>query len=89
MHRSGLKNQSLRMCLLVALTLTLISPGESPGQNYSRDDVAGEQPDVIGPVLPGREPAKQNGASEGRQDVLDWETGRGRSYVMPAAEVLT
>ena len=76
MHRSGLKNQSLRMCLLVALTLTLISPGESPGQNYSRDDVAGEQPDVIGPVLPGREPAKQNGASHGRQDVLDWETGR-------------
>jgi hypothetical protein len=44
--------------------------------------------DMVGPVLPGKEPRERSATPEGRNSNLNWETGDGRSYLIPSAEIL-
>lgn len=63
-----------------ALALALLMPGVSFGQDGTSaapSSPASPQADLIGPAAP-----------EGSTQRLNWETGAGRSYVIPAAELI-
>ena len=72
----------------MAFVLTLGMPGDGGAGVLSQngDQEAGRRK-LIGPVLPGQEESQQGKTSNGA-DTLNWETGAGRSYVIPAAEIL-
>ena len=78
--------------LLCAATITVIAsvlgaPGESRSQNPSQEAEPPDHQVLIGPVLPGKDTHAQDGKSD-TANVLNWETGAGRSYVIPAVEIL-
>jgi len=73
--------------IIWALVLVLSAPNESLSQGSSQDGDPPVTQDVIGPVMPAKEADKRGRTSEGAQ-TLNWETGAGRSYIIPAAEIL-
>jgi hypothetical protein len=68
--------------LVSVLTLTGTSAADVAAQNGEDAEDRG----FIGPVLPGKEPSERTQTQKDNR--LHWETGAGRSYLIPAAEVL-
>ena len=73
--------------MVTAVALVLGAPGESRSQNPSQEGEPPDQQVLIGPVLPGKETHAPDGKSDAA-NILNWETGAGRSYVIPAVEIL-
>lgn len=65
-----------------------------PGPGLAQSQIAQEaddnrHPSLIGPANHTGHPLEHSTATEGRAGSLDWESGRNRSYLIPAAEILT
>src|SRR5690242_2589273 len=87
MTRPGL-DQQWPQILSLTLALALLAPSAGFSQdNASNGAEKDSTKEMIGPVLPGGEPVAQP-SSDKRSSLLNWETGAGRSYLIPSAEIL-
>ena len=62
-------------------------PYDALSQSASPESGRTERQVLIGPVAPGQGATGEGSASDGGH-VLNWDTGAGRSYVIPAVEIL-
>src|SRR5215471_18768841 len=73
--------------ILSALVSVLTIPGQCLADVASQNgDTHVEDGGLIGPVLPGTESNGRTGTH--KEQTLNWETGAGRSYLIPGVEVL-
>jgi hypothetical protein len=73
--------------VLSALVSVFTVRGQSLGEVVSQNDNGQvERRGLIGPVLPEEESNERPGTH--REQILNWETGAGRSYLIPGFEVL-
>lgn len=85
----GLHSGLLRF-LPLACVLVLGLPGAGIAQDPPAHEAAeSADPGLVGPVNRGGQAVERPAATNGRDSSLDWESGRGRSYIIPAAEILT
>jgi Domain of unknown function (DUF3943) len=87
MHHPWFHSQLLGVihaALVLALSIPTDSLAEAPAP---QGDQPVERQELIGPVLPGSQTNKPSGTSNGGE-TLNWETGAGRSYIIPGFEIL-
>lgn len=68
--------------------LLLPRPGLAQSQ-IAQEANDNRHPGLIGPANRTGHPLEHSAAATGQAGSLDWESGRGRSYLIPAAEILT
>jgi len=74
---------------LVCAWLSLLSSAGLAQSSGAHEAGQGREPGLIGPVNHRAETQEPSTLPKDRSGSLDWENGRGRSYLIPAAEVLT
>ncbi|MCS6306074.1 MAG: DUF3943 domain-containing protein [Nitrospira sp.] len=74
--------------LSAALALTLLTPSIGSAGVFNLQSKESQTDALIGPTLPDHETHNRHTALDSGGTVLNWETGAGRSYFIPAGEVL-
>ncbi|HZH50217.1 MAG TPA: DUF3943 domain-containing protein [Nitrospira sp.] len=79
-------------CLYIILAALALALSQTPGEGFAgaasgNGDQETGQRELIGPVIPGKE-THERAATSDEGHALNWETGAGRSYVIPAAEII-
>ena len=82
--------------LVIMLGLVLLMPHQGLTQDRATDEQGTENKNIVGPA-PARDfrersdqtPVNPPPLPEARNSALNWETGAGRSYIIPSAEILT
>jgi hypothetical protein len=74
---------------LVCAWLSLLSSAGLAQSSGAHEAGQGREPGLIGPVNHRAETQEPSTLPKDRSGSLDWENGRGRSYLIPATEVLT
>ena len=88
--RKGFPHQCPYTIFIFATFILALShtPGESfAGAASGNGDQETGQRELIGPVIPGQD-THERAATSDEGHTLNWETGAGRSYVIPAAEII-
>lgn len=75
--------------LLVCAWLSLQSNAGLAQSSGAHEAGQEREAGLIGPMNHSTQPLERSTLPEERAGSLDWESGRGRSYLIPAAEVLT
>ena len=75
--------------VLVCAWLSLLSSVGLAQSSGAHEAGPGREAGLIGPVNHSTQPRERSPLPEDQASRLDWESGRGRSYLIPAAEVLT
>jgi len=86
--RKGFPHQ----CLYIIFAALVLALSHTPGESFAwaasgNGDQETGQREFIGPVIPGKE-TRERAATSDDGHTLNWETGAGRSYVIPAAEII-
>ena len=86
--RKGFPHQ----CLYIIFAILILALSHTPGESFAgaasgNGDQETGQREFIGPVIPGKE-THERAATSDEGHSLNWETGAGRSYVIPAAEII-
>lgn len=79
-------------CLYIISAALVLTLSQTPGESFAgavsgNGDQETGQRELIGPVIPGKE-THERAATSDEGHTLNWETGAGRSYVIPAAEII-
>lgn len=79
-------------CLYIISAALVLALSHTPGESFAgavsgNGDQETGQRELIGPVIPGKE-THERAATSDEGHTLNWETGAGRSYVIPAAEII-
>jgi len=88
--RKGFPRQCLYIIFIFAALVLALS--HTPGESFAwaasgNGDQETGQRELIGPVIPGKE-TRERAATSDEGHTLNWETGTGHSYVIPAAEII-
>lgn len=75
--------------MTMACVLVLLLPGHGVGESEIPPVAEeGRDPGLVGPVNHGEQTRGRPAEANGHDSSLNWETGSGRSYIIPAAEIL-
>lgn len=89
---NSMRKEFPHQCLYIIFAALVLALSHTPDKSFAgaasgNGDQETEQRELIGPVIPGKE-TRERAATSDEGHTLNWETGAGRSYVIPAAEII-